>query len=442
MKQTLAQLQAGQWAKATHIKLSEDIQTFPQELFELTETLEVLDLSNNQLHELPNDFSRFQKLHTLFLSNNVFEVFPSVLAELPLLSMIAFKACRIQHIPDHAFPKPLRWLILTNNQIESIPSSLGDCSQLQKLMLAGNRLRDLPQSMQHCSKLELLRISANQFTTLPTWLWTLPRLSWLAFAGNPCSQHTSEQTLVHIHWDDLQQGHVLGEGASGLISHAIWRKNKQEDNAVAFKAFKGEVTSDGFPADEMTAAISIASHPHLIEVLGKLTGHPEQTSGLIFSLIGDDYQNLAKPPSLASCTRDIYAEGQTFTLKEVLGISLAIASAANHLHTQGWTHGDLYAHNILCNDDAHCLLGDFGAASPYLSQSTTEAQAIERLEVRAFACLLEEILSRLDAEHRMASTTQVQRLEQLQKDCCHANIKQRPLFNQIHRTIQNMQTTV
>lgn len=167
MKQTLAQLQAGQWAKATHIKLSEDIQTFPQELFELTETLEVLDLSNNQLHELPNDFSRFQKLHTLFLSNNAFEVFPSVLAELPLLSMIAFKACRIQHIPDHAFPKPLRWLILTNNQIESIPSPLGDCSQLQKLMLAGNRLHHLPSNMQHCTKLELLRISANQFSELP-----------------------------------------------------------------------------------------------------------------------------------------------------------------------------------------------------------------------------------------------------------------------------------
>ncbi|MDQ6952979.1 MAG: lipopolysaccharide kinase InaA family protein [Mariprofundaceae bacterium] len=110
-------------------------------------------------------------------------------------------------------------------------------------------------------------------------------------------------------------------------------------------------------------------------------------------------------------------------------------------NAQGWMHGDLYAHNILWNNDAHCLLGDFGAASPYLSQSTTEAQAIERLEVRAFACLLEELLSRLDAEHRMVSATQVQQLEQLQKDCCHPDTKQRPLFNQIHPTLQNMQTT-
>jgi len=185
--QTLSQLRAGTLADATHITLSENLPDFPQELFELAETLEVLDLSNNQISALPDDFYRFHKLRIVFLSNNPFLRFPAVLSQCPNLTMIGFKSCQIQHIPDHAFPKKLRWLILTDNRLETIPDSIGDCTQLQKLMLAGNRLQALPTRMQACKNLELLRISANQLATLPHWLLKMPKLSWLAFAGNPCS---------------------------------------------------------------------------------------------------------------------------------------------------------------------------------------------------------------------------------------------------------------
>lgn len=56
------------------------------------------------------------------------------------------------------------------------------------------------------------------------------------------------------------------------------------------------------------------------------------------------------PPSLESCTRDIYPLGQSFSL-----VVLCIA--------RGILHGDLYAHNILWNEQGDALLGDFGAAS-------------------------------------------------------------------------------
>ena len=53
-------------------------------------------------------------------------------------------------------------------------------------MLAGNRLRALPaDDGRPAEQLELLRISANRFEALPDWLLALPRLSWLACAGNP-----------------------------------------------------------------------------------------------------------------------------------------------------------------------------------------------------------------------------------------------------------------
>ena len=70
-----------------------------------------------------------------------------------------------------------------------------------------------------------------------------------------------------------------------------------------------------------------------------------------------------------------------------------IASAAAHLHRLGIMHGDLYGHNILHNGQGAALLGDFGAASFYPVRDPLLAARLERLEVRAFGCLLEELLA-------------------------------------------------
>jgi hypothetical protein len=61
-------------------------------------------------------------------------------------------------------------------------------------------------------------------------------------------------------------------------------------------------------------------------------------------------------------------------------------------------HGDLYAHNILHGGQGQALMGDFGAASFYATGDQTLADALQRLEVRAFGCLLEELLDRCDAQ--------------------------------------------
>ncbi len=102
------------------------------------------------------------------------------------------------------------------------------------------------------------------------------------------------------------------------------------------------------------------------------------------SLVGSHYRNLASPPSLESCTRDVYARQLVFSLGEALRIALDMASVAEQLHARGLMHGDFYAHNILVDDSGHALLGDFGAAC-FVSQSYAEQVfGLERIEVRAF----------------------------------------------------------
>ena len=198
---------------------------------------------------------------------------------------------------------------------------------------------------------------------------------------------------------------------------------------MALKLFKGALTSDGLPLNEMHACMTAGAHPHLIPVLGKLEAHPDDAHGLVMALIDDSFRNLAGPPSLESCTRDVYPAAATFDLKTAIGIALGIASAAEHLHAQGIMHGDLYAHNILHGEDGHALLGDFGAASFVAAEDRATAEALQRIEVRAFACLLEELLERCPVAVDGQKTLKI--LVDLQAECAQENVNARPLFGEI-----------
>ena len=435
---TLEALRSGQLQGITRLDLACDLQEFPREIFALADTLEVLNLSGNALSTLPDDLSRLSKLRVLFCSENRFTQLPEVLSTCPQLEMVGFKANRIREVGAAALSPGLRWLILTDNQVSALPDSIGSCGQLQKLMLAGNQLEVLPEAMASCLGLELLRISANRFKALPEWLLQLPRLTWLAFGGNPVSPapRTPTPAGARLPWAELALAEKIGEGASGVIHKAHWQPSPQAaGHAVAVKLFKGAVTSDGFPADEMAACLAAGNHPHLIGVMGELSGHPAGSSGLVMPWVDPEFRSLAGPPNLETCTRDIYGEDQRFSLALVLDIAKGLASAGKHLHARSISHGDFYAHNVLYRPDGSCLLGDFGAASFYLPPANGGAHPIEALEVRAFGCLLGELLERREPEldGRLSSLTA------LQLRCMATVAANRPRFAEVLTTLEALQ---
>jgi len=428
---TLAQLRAGQLTGITRLDLACGLTEFPREIFDLADSLEVLNLSGNALSSLPDDLHRLTRLRVLFCSDNLFTELPACLGQCAALTMIGFKANTIEKVPAEALPPLLRWLILTDNHIGELPDELGDRPYLQKLMLAGNRLQRLPERLSQCHRLELIRIAANQLTELPEWLLTLPSLTWLAYAGNPLETEADVAALdatTSIAWTELRLEQQLGEGASGVIHRAAWQRPGQAATPVAVKLYKGEMTSDGSPLHEMNACITAGLHPNLIRVEGRIVDHPEQQAGLVMQLIDPSYRNLAALPSLASCTRDVYTEDTRFSADVALRMARGIASVAEHLHDQGITHGDLYGHNILWNEHGDCLLGDFGAASFHATSDSPESRALQRIEVRAFGVLLGELLERIDSG---LIDVERARLEALQQRCCQPDVLARPGFSEI-----------
>lgn len=431
---TLDQLRAGQLHGITRLDLCASLEQFPEEIFTLADSLEVLNLSGNRLTDLPHDLHRLHRLQVLFCSNNRFEHVPESVGRCLSLRMVGFKSNRIRELSAKALPPHLRWLILTDNCLESLPEALGDCVELQKLMLAGNRLSALPASLARLEKLELLRIAANRLPGLPDALLDLPRLAWLAYAGNPFDSGVApEAQAAEVPWRELQVGEVLGQGASGIIRHARWQRPDGSSEAVALKLFKGQMTSDGTPDSEMRACLAAGRHPNLIDVLGRLGEHPEGEQGLLLSLVDPRFSSLAGPPSLESCSRDIYPSAWRAPFAQALRVVSGIASAMRHLHAQGITHGDLYGHNILLDEAGEVLLGDFGAASFQPPASPWQHAAVQRIEVRAFGILLEELLTRSDVP-----ALYVALLEELVLRCQQPQVSARPDFIEIDTTLARL----
>lgn len=412
--QTLSQLKNGDLLGVKRLALSENLTSFPLEILSLADSLEVLDLSNNQLTSLPKELAQLTKLKIIFASDNPFTSLPEVLGQCENLEMIGFKANKIKTVPENALPKNLRWLILTDNCIEVLPDTLGECSQLQKLMLAGNQLTELPLSMAKLTNLELVRISANQLTRCPTHLLQLPKLAWLAFSGNPFSN--SELTETHINKDDIHkqspQASVpvvasssyilqdeLGRGASGVISRAVWKEAQEQFPAeIAVKVFKGEITSDGYPKDELQVCLKTGNHKNIVRSLAQV--NEQGYLALIMSLIPEGYNNLGLPPSLKSCTRDTFPADFTLSIEQISKIVSQMQEVFEHLHSNQVSHGDLYAHNTLFDDEANIIFGDFGAATMYHMLTSEQQLLIQKIEARALKHFIDDVLSVCQAQDK------------------------------------------
>ena len=141
---------------------------------------------------------------------------------------------------------------------------------------------------------------------------------------------------------------------------------------------------------------------------------------------------MAGPPNLATCTRDVYRDGQRFSLPLVLDLAKGLAAVGEHLHARGISHGDFYAHNVLYHPEGGCYLGDFGAASFYLPPAGGGANPFEALEVRAFGCLLGELLERVDLE----LDARLPAFKALQLRCVAPVVASRPRFAELVATLE------
>lgn len=420
--------------------------SIPNEIFSLSDCLESLNLGSNELTTLPDDFTKMNKLKILFFAQNCFTSIPSVLGSLPSLFMLSFKSNQVAEISEDCLSPSIGWLILTDNNIIELPNSIGNLVNLRKLMLTGNKLKDLPLTLNNCQELELIRLSSNNLDHIPNWLLNLPKLSWIACSGNQIDITSSTLNALlpkFIPFKNISVMEQIGEGASGIVYRALWRKNDIESSAlVAVKLFKKEtaITSDGKPENEIEIAEAVGIHNGLIPYYGTIIRDDGEYSGVVMEYIPmERYIPLASPPSFQSVTKDVYSN-RKYSLSSILIIIQTISKIMRHLHSLGICHGDLYGHNILIETTepiSSPYLVDFGASYFYNRYNNLLSQNIEKIEVRAFGNLILELI---ELHHEVGSERDkeiLSELSELANHCCQGDVLLRRDFNDIVNILNN-----
>lgn len=172
--------------EATTLNLSDcNLKNLPLDFGKLIETqlnatrrLTLLNLANNKLSMLPDYLAKLPNLRILFLLNNNFTQVPKVIERMHSLRMLSFKQNALSGVLQASkLPPKLTWPILTSNRLTALSADFPQvCQHVKKLLLSNNELTTLPDLHESMHDLQLLRISNNRLSDFPTELCKLPKL--------------------------------------------------------------------------------------------------------------------------------------------------------------------------------------------------------------------------------------------------------------------------
>ncbi len=183
-----------------HLLLSEnDIEVVPADAFANATGLETIELSNNKLKQIDVDaFKGLQnltllsmtvnpelkslpegllagndKLEELYLNGCSLETVGSdLLRGKTELNTLFLQENKLKFLADDFFADQNGYALvdvnLTYNQLENLPSSLGDTKNLNKLLVNNNNIKALPNSIKNLKKLIEGDFSHNQIAAVPT----------------------------------------------------------------------------------------------------------------------------------------------------------------------------------------------------------------------------------------------------------------------------------
>ena len=107
-----------------------------------------LDLSNNLLPGLPQSVARFQTLRRLNLSSNQIRELPPEICQLTGLEALEVKHNLMKGLPNKfGRLKALKTLNLSSNQFDQFPGQLCELEELRELRIGANFISHLPPSI-------------------------------------------------------------------------------------------------------------------------------------------------------------------------------------------------------------------------------------------------------------------------------------------------------
>ncbi|XP_046961007.1 leucine-rich repeat and calponin homology domain-containing protein isoform X2 [Vanessa cardui] len=188
------------------LKLSgRKLRDFPKPVkYDLSDTV-VADLSKNRFSELPEEVTTYIYLEKLVLSQNVIRTIPDAVGGLQSLTYLDLSSNQLTELPREVCMMPLQVLLLPDNLLTSLPKEIGKMTSLAELDASNNRLTQVPMNLGDCAGLRCLNLSNNQLGLLPLQI-TYLRLEHLDVSCNCISSLPLElrnmSTIITLNLDN------------------------------------------------------------------------------------------------------------------------------------------------------------------------------------------------------------------------------------------------
>lgn len=345
---------------------------------------EILDLSYGLFEDLPKELSKLKNLKVLFLSYGKIKKIPEVVRDLEGLVFLGARSCGIETLPEECLPRNLKWLTLTDNNINNLPKSIGKLEKLKKLLLTRNKIDKFPKEIINCQSLELLRISLNSLTESPlSMLADLPKLAWYSDSDNLFNIDRKENNLKRYDVDELNIVSTIVDSPNSKVERVSFNNIN-----VILKLFKNEFVSDGSATNEIMINSRLGIHPNIMRPYGYIGDKTKNLKGLLIEDLSEGFKPIAASPDFNSCTRDVY-KNFVISKEAVKKVTRSLKDACDYLHGLGVMHGDIYGHNTYLNlQNSEVKIGDFGAASVI---PNNEVEMRRKIDIRALNILIDEI---------------------------------------------------
>ncbi|KAM4527728.1 malignant fibrous histiocytoma-amplified sequence 1 homolog [Odontesthes bonariensis] len=253
--------------------------------------IEVLNLGNNSLQELPHELgSTLNNLRILVLRRNKFTTVPRVVFELGLLVELDMSHNCLRSLSEGVGQlRGLKKLCVSHNKIQSLPAQIGSLQSLEELDISFNDLRDFSRSFSGLSKLRTLDADHNKLNQFPPEILGLCELEELDLSGNKFETLPSDMmrlTSAKILW--LSSLHMSSLPDSFCRLHNLESLMLDGNNLTALPPSFGHLQRlkminlssndfENFPE----VILSIAGLEELYLSRNKLTHIPEEIGQLV-----------------------------------------------------------------------------------------------------------------------------------------------------------------
>lgn len=148
--------------------------------------IEVLNLGNNSLQELPDGLgTTLNNLRILVLRRNKFAAVPRVVFELVQLVELDMSHNCLRSVSEGVGQlRGLKKLCISHNKIQLLPLQIGALQFLEELDISFNDLHDLPRSFCGLTRLRTLDADHNKLNQFPPEILALSELEELDCSGN------------------------------------------------------------------------------------------------------------------------------------------------------------------------------------------------------------------------------------------------------------------